>query len=323
MSEGEPPGQVPGPAIDQALDWHIRRQSGGWGAAEQAAFDAWRASDPAHEAAWRSLDALWSSPQLEQAARLAGARLTPSHPSVRAGRARSWRRVGAIAASVLLAAWIGWRFDLPTRLQADVLTETGHQESLTLADGSRLVLDTGTAIATEIGAERRRVRLLKGAAYFDVTSDEARPFEVLAGSTQVQVTGTAFTVRYLDGRVTVAVRQGRVLVGRPGGEARPLTAGQQVHVDAGGPGLVERVDAAAAMAWVDGRLVFVDQPLRDILSELRRYHPGLIILGNSGLGGERLTGNYRLDDPARILGSLATLLHARLTRLTGAVLVIH
>ncbi|MBR0642423.1 FecR family protein [Plastoroseomonas hellenica] len=326
MSEGRPAGQALGPVMDQALDWHIRQRSGGWDGAEQAAFDAWRASDPAHEAAWRSVSAVWSSPQLGQAARLAQARLAPSSPAVRPRRSLPgwpWRRVSAIAAAALVAAWIGWRFDLPTRLQADLVTGTGHQERLTLEDGSRLVLDTGTAIVAEMSGSRRRVRLLKGAAYFEVASEQARPFEVRAGSAQVQVTGTAFTVRYLDGRVTVAVRRGAVLVGRPGGGTVRLTASQQVQVDAEGVGPVEGVDAAAAMAWVDGRLVFVDQPLRDVLSELRRYHPGLIILGDGRLGAARLTGNYRLDDPVQTLASLAAILHARMTRLTDAVLILH
>ncbi|WP_454019744.1 FecR family protein [Azospirillum sp. Marseille-Q6669] len=332
--------------LEQALDWFIRLQAEDADEECRQACAAWCAADPRNARAWDLAQAMWVSPLLTDALAstatpdvapephapaskppetvrwpTAGApardrtrsRARPRHP-VR-------RRTMAWAAAVMVAVGLGWAADLPLRLQADHRTATGVQERVMLADGSQVLMDTGTALATDIVGSERQTRLLRGAAFFEVTPDPARPFRVSAGSAVVTVVGTAFAVRYLDDRVTVTVRHGTVDVARPDGLPVRLRAGEEVVVTASGIGAGHPADLSAALGWVDGRLVFEDRPLGEVLEELDRYYPGLIVVPDS-LADRRITGNYRLDDPVRTATALAGLVRAETLRLSDALLIL-
>lgn len=329
---GAPSAPDPDLPLDQALDWFIRLQGDGAGDEDRRACAAWCAADPRNAHAWALTRAMWDSPLLTGAlAAAATPAAAPARPAATArpgpspmGRPMLWpmrRRVQAWAAAVLLAVGLGWAADLPVRLQADHRTATGVQEQVMLADGSRVLLDTGSAIATDLAGTERRTRLLRGAAYFEVTPDTARPFRVEAGPAAVTVVGTAFGVRYLDGRVTVTVRHGTVDVAPLGGPPVRLRAGEEVAVTPSGIGAGHSADLATALGWADGRLVFEDRPLGAVVAELSRYHPGLIMVPES-LATRRITGNYRLDDPARTAAALAGLVQADLVRVSDALLIL-
>ncbi|MDW7554452.1 DUF4880 domain-containing protein (plasmid) [Azospirillum brasilense] len=314
--------------LEQALDWFIRLQADDADEECRQACASWCAADPRNARAWDLAQAMWASPLLTDAlaataapdiAPRNAAPALPLRPSRRSPPLR--RRAMAWAAAVLVAVGLGWAADLPLRLQADHRTATGVQERVQLADGSQVLMDTGTALATDIMGSERRTRLLRGAAFFEVTPDPARPFRITAGPAVVTVVGTAFAVRYRDDRVTVTVRHGTVDVARPDGPAVRLRAGEEVVVTASGIGAGHPADLSAALGWVDGRLIFEDRPLREVLEELDRYYPGLILVPDS-LADRRITGNYRLDDPVRTATALAGLVRAETLRLSDALLIL-
>ncbi|WP_451996489.1 FecR family protein [Azospirillum argentinense] len=314
--------------LEQALDWFIRLQAEDAGDECRRACADWCAADPRNARAWALAQDMWASPLLTEAlvaTTVPNAAPREAAPTVSLRPSRRSRplarRAMAWAAGLLVAVGLGLAADLPLRLQADHRTATGVQERLQLADGSRVLMDTGTALATDVEGGERRTRLLRGAAFFEVTPDPARPFRVAAGPAVVTVVGTAFAVRYLDDRVTVTVRHGTVDVARPGGPAVRLRAGEEVVVTASGVGVEHPADLSAALGWVDGRLVFEDRPLGEVLDELDRYYPGLILVPDS-LADRRITGNYRLDDPARTATALAGLVRAETLRVSDALLIL-
>jgi transmembrane sensor len=83
-----------------------------------------------------------------------------------------------------------------------------------------------------------------------------------------------------------------------------------------------QVDTDMALAWHDGRLIFRDQPLGHVLHDLARYHRGWIIVANDRLKDLNVSGNYRLDDPVRIVESLAAATGAEMIRLTDDFIVL-
>ncbi|WP_247896115.1 FecR family protein [Azospirillum brasilense] len=338
MPDPMPDDTDPSLPLEQALDWFIRLQAEDAGEECRQACAAWCAADPRNARAWALAQDMWASPILTEALEATAVSATaapdtavpdtaprdaaPALPLRPSRRSRPLgRRAMAWAAAVLVAVGLGLAADLPLRLQADHRTATGVQERLQLADGSRVLMDTGTALATDVEGEERRTRLLRGAAFFEVTPDPARPFRVAAGPAVVTVVGTAFAVRYLDDRVTVTVRHGTVDVARSGGPAVRLRAGEEVVVTASGVGAEHPADLSAALGWVDGRLVFEDRPLGEVLDELDRYYPGLIVVPDS-LADRRITGNYRLDDPVRTATALAGLVRAETLRVSDALLIL-
>jgi len=220
---------------------------------------------------------------------------------------------GIDLASVLLALGVLVQSNVLLDWRADHVTAVGQRQSLDLADGSQVVLNTDSAFSSDIDGRKRIANLLRGEAYFDVARDSARPFEVNAGPVQISVLGTAFAVRYLDDTTEVSVAHGQVEVhARNSGARIHLSAGDSIRIDEQGAGNRVRGDAASQLAWVQGRLVFDDRLLGEVLAELRRYYPGWIINASGPLDSMRVTGNYRLSDPVSVMRSLAQVTSANL-----------
>jgi transmembrane sensor len=96
-------------------------------------------------------------------------------------------------------------------------TRVGEIRSITLPDGSRVVLDTRAQLAVAFGADERHLTLRRGRARFEV-AHETRPFVVAAGNGEITARGTIFDVEagdrgwvqvtLLRGAVDVSVRDG-------------------------------------------------------------------------------------------------------------------
>ncbi|BCA56638.1 hypothetical protein W02_37780 [Nitrospira sp. KM1] len=71
-----------------------------------------------------------------------------------------------------------------------------------------------------------------------------------------------------------------------------------------------------------GRLVFDNVSLEQVVTEIRRYHNGLIILWNPALANIRVSGSYNLSDTTAILTTLTQTLPIHLTRLTDRLVIL-
>lgn len=305
---------------DEALDWFLRLQDPDLPASEKAAFAAWRAGDPARAAAFVRVAGLWEAPEFAAAVARQAKPAAASHRPAR----HTWLRAAtALAASVVLLLGLGQAAGLLTPYLADYATAVGQRQEIRLSDGSLLVLNSGSAVDVEMTAAGRNIRLLRGEAYFDVTHDPARPFRVTAGYARVEVVGTAFTVETGPDLDRVTVERGQVAVSPAGQtQAVQLQADQAVSVTALGAGPTEEAAAEVAFAWREGRIRFDQRPLREVVAELGRYYGGGILIGDPRLADIAVSGDYRLDDPAAIVASLAQAVGAEVTRLPGAVLLI-
>ncbi len=195
----------------------------------------------------------------------------------------------------------------------------GEMRALEIADGSTIQLNTDTAIAIDITDRYRRVEIYRGEAFFSVASDRDRPFEVIAGAGRTRALGTAFnvnrearTVAVIEGQVNVSTeRNQEALV-----ETVVLGAGQSARLDEDGTISRHDPDVALQTAWRSGKLVFSDQPLRDVIFELDRYRPGAIVFLSEALAAERFTGVIDLEDTDRALDAIEKTLPVEVIRMT-------
>ncbi|WP_273825891.1 MULTISPECIES: FecR family protein [Pseudomonas] len=302
------------PVWNTALDWLERVQQAPDDTALQAACAAWQAAAPEHAAAWRKAERVWRlggglSPRYAghwspapKAARQPPAAAQPIRRTPRTRR-RAW--IGTAVAAVLVLALLpllpSWR--------ADYTSGVGEMRLVQLSDGTRVTLGSDSALANHFNEGRRRVELLRGEAYFDVTPDPQRPFTVTAGSGAVQVTGTAFEVRLAPGQLNVAVAHGSVRVSderlQTDALDNVLTAGDQVQLDYGA-GRLQRnhLQSTQIASWRKGQLVADDQSIGELVNQLRRYHHGLILLSDDSLAAEKVTGVYDLRNPQAALRAL-------------------
>lgn len=303
----------------------LGRLQGQPGDAVQMAFERWLAAAPEHVDTYVRMQALWhlSRPAAQRLADEQAAALQQYlHKPV--SRRRYWASALAMAACLLVVVWgAGWQ---PLRwvddLGADMVSAPGQVRSVTLSDGSSVVLDADSAIAVRYSAGERHVELRRGAAYFSVLPGEI-PFTVAAAGGEARVLGTRFEVRHLDEGARVSVLQGRVAVrGGPLEAPRVLTADQQVSYAAGVSGNLQGVDAGALTAWRDGRLSFYRAPLGEVLDELRRYYPGRIVLLNDELRERRVSGSFASQDPGAILDALQGVVGFEQHRLLGRLIIL-
>jgi transmembrane sensor len=337
-AEGSGRNGLPGPDAlqDEAVRWLLELQAGKDDPEVRQAFDAWLAKDRRHAAAFDEVSRVWHSPELAKAAmrgergtRDVGAVVAVPHAVTAADRIRpprrSWgRRAGAIAAVLLLAIAITHYSGALVHLRADYATATGQQRRVALPDGSSMLLNSGSAVALDFSGASRHVRLIEGEAFFDVARDPNRRFEVTAPFGTVEVTGTRFAVRAGGDGDSVTVQEGSVSVLARSGNAKAfrLVPRNAIAFGAMGTAIVRTVDVDVALAWLEGRIRFNDRPLGSVLDELRRYHRGIIIVADGRIRDIRVSGNYRLDDPALVVASLAEAVGAKLTRLSDRVLIL-
>nr|WP_286675449.1 FecR domain-containing protein [Rhizobium sp. CSW-27] len=240
-------------------------------------------------------------------------------------KARRWPLpAAALAASVLLSVSI-WQYPaLTIAVEADYLTATGSQTTVPLPDGSTMMLNTDTAVALDFAAGRRHIRLLRGEAFFDVVHDPAHPFTVSGHYGEVEVLGTAFSVKTGDDEDEVVLERGRVEVlclcdNRDRAELAP---GQAVSITASAVSPVHAADPSTMLAWREGRIIFEDAPLGTVLQELRRYHRGPIMVVDERVNRLMVTGNYRLDNVEGALRTLADAAGVGFYRLPGGLIIL-
>ena len=300
-------------AMDQALDWLIVMQSPS--AAQTRQFHAWLAV-PANAQAFARAQAIWDGPQVAHCAQTLSAKQKVT--GLRRLRPH-WKPLAT--AAVLLVGLFSFS-NLPVRLQADHLTVVGERQRLQLDDGSKVLLNTNSAFSSTIKDHQRIARLYQGEAFFEIAPTRGLPLEIDAGPVRASVRDTAFAVRYLNGEAQVQVQRGDVDLSNTFDDARVrLSAGESIRIGPKGFGQPAKLDPSKDLAWVQGRLVFENCPLSEVLAELRRYYPGWIVNNNEQLASVAVTGNYRLDQPLDVVRSLAHITSAKLSEYPALVIL--
>ena len=317
---------------NEAAVWTWRLDAGELTAEEQGRLEAWLREDARHRGAfeelnrtWRLLDQLAAAPREEASG-------APERSGWRSPRRGRYWPMAAAAAAVLVAVIAGGLW-MSRRPGWQVLsTAIGQERHVTLADGSRLTLNTNTLLAVKLTPGRREIYLRRGEAHFDVVHDPSRPFLVHAGQALIRDVGTQFEVRlHSDRDVDVLVDQGRVQVQGPptarqgssepaaregSGWVRSLTAGERLTI--AGPHLtvisVSPRQVAQALAWREGALVFKSEPLSQAIAEVGRYTDARIVLQGPQVAALKVSGRFRTDDVPGFFQALQAALPVRVSR---------
>jgi len=340
VGSGQKNGSIPGgryvhpdPVTDAALDWFVRLQDEDADPAVISAFRDWRDSDQRHAEAYAQLERMHASPALKSAIERDARRLgLPPSPARASGdrrrprpvRSRWKTAIMAMAAALAVAVGVQQYPRIALWWQADHLTATGERQAFSLPDGSSVTLNTASAIAINFEDGQRHVDLLEGEAFFDVRHDPAHPFVVASQFGEVEVRGTAFSVRRDPGEDVVVLERGRVEVSRLPArtDQAELQPGQMIIATATALSPVAQADPSQQLAWRDGRVAFHDQPFGAALAELRRYYPGRVIVTTARLDDVFVNGNYRIDDAEAAIRTLGEAAGASVTHLPGGILIL-
>lgn len=308
------------PLLREAADLWLRLQAAPGDEDLQEQARRWRGQSPAHERIFAATQESWElAGSMEALPPLPRARPVPFGPI---HRPRRWAAGAAgMAAAACLAMMVAPSLTVMAR--ADYRTGTGETLSVTLADGSRLKLDTASAVSLDYGEGRRGLHLLAGRAWFDVAKDRGHPFVVSAADVQVTVTGTAFDVGLVPGGMDVNLAEGGVRVAWQGGTPIAMKPGDRLHLDLPSHHAAQGEAAVLSMgSWRRHRLLLEDASLRDGITRLGRYYPGAILLTDRALGKRRVTGVFDVGDPADALKLMVRQHHATVRQITPWLMIV-
>jgi transmembrane sensor len=284
--------------FEAAATWYVQFQSQAPTPAERHAWQQWLNRDPSHLAAWN---------QLEQLQRSLGA--LPQDVTRRALSTTQQRRQVLKWLLVLGGSgYLGWNIQQHSRVGtvwADYRTPVGGRQHIQLADGTRIELNTRSAIDVIVDERQRLIRLREGEVLIHTGKLGAQaPFYVETRQGRVQALGTRFTVRQLADSTRVGVLEDRVQVSpadKPD-SGLLLNAGQSADFDRLKVSPI-RPYAAVQAAWVDGQLIVLDAPLGDVIHELARYRSG-VLQCDTVSAHLRVSGTFRLDATDAVLANL-------------------
>lgn len=312
----------------EAAEWAVRQQLRALTEAEQHELQAWLGSDPRNggallraEAGWHDMSRLaaLSAGHLRASAEPSTAEDSalaspPSLPVVHA-RARN-PRIWASAAALLLVAGGAWIYFASTGQRYS--TPVGSLDTVRLADGSHVTLNTATRIHVRLKDTERRIELDQGEALFQVARDPARPFVVHTGNLSIRAVGTTFSVRSDPRRVDVMVTEGaveilddavpepRVLRRIAANQRASIVDTRQVDIQT-----FPQDQAARQLAWRDGLVECAGEPLSFAVEEMNRHNRRRIVIDDPELAARPVIGSFRANDPVNFAATVAIALGAQ------------
>ncbi len=316
---------------DTALEWHVRLHGGMATEADWLAFTDWLEADPTHNDAYDTVVMTWAvaedmdeefTPEDNVKAAPTGQVIAfPMGKIRKAVTSRPWAFGGgfgaAIAATLLLLVAPVFLAQNTPAGEMIYATKIGEQRTITLADGSTVLLNTGTSIAVNMDKTSRHIELRQGEAFFTVKHEKSRSFVVAANSLNIRDIGTRFDVRLSTDGARVSVTEGIVEVKPLGTQADMqvdapqtvrLVQGQQAIHQRDRALVVQGFDTTELMSWQDGYLVFENDNLATVVDELNRYFPKQISIADDDVAALQFSGILQIADQNRAIQDLTQFL---------------
>ena len=186
----------------------------------------------------------------------------------------------------------------------------GKKFQVVLSDGTEVYLNAGTFFRYPENFPEGGTRkvFLEGEAFFKVAKGE-QSFVVNTTHLKTEVLGTEFNVSAYPEATSVAVSllEGKVSVQDEKGKQLMLAPDQMAVLRMKTLELsLEEIDAMDKIAWVEGVLLFKDEPFSDILPILERQYDVELLNRNSSLLNKRFTGRFQDEELQDILKVFST-----------------
>ncbi|MBX2901317.1 MAG: DUF4974 domain-containing protein [Cyclobacteriaceae bacterium] len=175
-------------------------------------------------------------------------------------------------------------------------TQKGQRSLITLQDGTRVWLNADSQLKypKNFEGQPQRQVYLQGEAFFDVTENANQPFVVVTSDLEVKVLGTTFNVRSYekDSHIETTLIQGKVSIeskSEQGHEKITLSPHQTAVFEKTSKKLMlqNQVSTERYTSWREGKLIFEDESLADIVRALERWYNVKIRIENSATVGCR------------------------------------
>lgn len=216
-----------------------------------------------------------------------------SSPKPKVRFMRYLKYAAAVVFIVLLAGNL-YRINKAHQSSAENTVEVpvGQRASLTLSDGTKVWLNSQSKFTYPVDFKtlNRNVRL-QGEGYFEVAHNPKSPFVVETSSVKVRVLGTKFNLKAYDEISSVTLREGKVQVSVDEIKKEVLLDPDEQAVYIKGKDTLEvsSIDADNTASWIDGIIIFDDNPMSEVLKTLSRHYDVTFEIKNPHINSMNLT----------------------------------
>lgn len=205
-------------------------------------------------------------------------------------------------------------------LYTSVFTENGQRSKVVLPDSSVVWLNSGTTLSYpgNFSGQNRKVTLT-GQAYFQVIRNENNPFLVQANGLIVRVMGTKFDVNAYpeEDEIAVVLESGKVELALREFKSFSYTMkpGERVALDLTDNSAmkVSRVDAPVYSSWKDGKLIFRNSPMGDVVEKLGRWYNVNIEITDPWIYNSLFSGTIKNESYEEIFRLIGIACHVNCT----------
>lgn len=211
---------------------------------------------------------------------------------------------GALAASMAAAYVFG--FDRYRTLESGV----GEIRHIALEGGTTLTLDTDTRVDVARSSHDRKLALVRGKVFLDVTRGQEVPLIMKVGNLFLKTAEGAFGLQsFVNAPVMALVAKGRLIVSQSEGmfgqrrtvtveTDHALTLPFDKQIDASDVRPVAAARQEQLLAWREGMLSFGGELLADAVRAFDRYGSTRIVVVDPVLARQKVTGLFKADDPS-------------------------
>lgn len=323
LTESQNRKPVPDELLAEASVWVAKLHGDSRSRTLEQGFRRWLISHPDNARAFELATEVWDDAENLR-------RFVTFRPITRVERRSPWRPIAATLACAMMLVIVGvvW-----FQYAGVISTRVGEQRQLVLQDGTRVFLNTDTAIKVKYDEQARRVELRRGEALFNVAKQSDWPFIVVAGDRQVKALGTSFVVRKEAQRLAVTLVEGSVLVSpvqpaitqlvqpiidapspveqtpatASNGNSREFTlaAGQRLTFSAGAPTRLDTPSVEKTTAWRRGQVILDDTPLRAAVAEMNRYNQSKLVVEDPEAAALLVNGLFQAGDSSHFANAVA------------------
>ncbi|MCD8167244.1 MAG: FecR domain-containing protein [Bacteroides sp.] len=200
----------------------------------------------------------------------------------------------------------------------EIITTAGQKQTLTLPDGSTLVVNACSHVRyPQSFAKDNRQIYLEGEAYFQVAPNKNHPFIITTSKFDIKVLGTSFNVKAYpeDENNSVTVESGKVQIDLPEAMLR-LSGQEELAFNTVTEEFYKQRKEGEVSPWVKGGLRFTRTPIRDVARELERFYNCHITFNQGQEFNNLISGEHENSSLEAVLRSIEYITGIRYT-ITG------
>jgi len=328
--------------FDQASEW-IAKIDRELSEAEAQAFREWLQTSERHQEVLTQMAKLWD--KMDALDRLS--ELFPVEDMVanqRKGAQSKWYLAAAASLVVMVSAFFLTSQQQPIWGDNFVVYETavGESSTITLADNSKVLLNTNSTLKVTYTDDYRLLKLEKGELHVDVAHDKNRPLSVVANDKIFQAVGTAFNVQVKKSNVELIVTDGKVVIADLELEqekvfealaidtiaAPAVEKGEMVSLK-----IMEQVVAAevkpiaqpeltANLSWRQGNIIFTGESLQEAMAEVSRYTQVKFQIADKTIEDIKIAGRFKIGDVNGLVAALTTNFNIKANRVGNNLVIL-